>query len=498
MSSTTAITLVAIPLVTAALYYSFVQHDKGYPPGPRGVPFFGNLFGMPSSHVLQTFSRWASQYGDIVHLKLLNKHVIILNSSQAVHDLLDRRSSIYSDRPHFPLSDVAGLSFNYGFLTYGKQYSIRRRTFATQFGRTSPDTYPSHYFAVNNLLRSLHERPEGFMDHLQLHASQLVIRVVYGLTVTSCDDRLISSAKTMSRLTDLVCRPEMWIVDPLPFLNRLPRWLGGRYFERCVEQWQYDTKEFSQRPYKLYLENDNGLGADCFMKKLLDAPIPSIATQERVPFAADCAASAYGGASGNTVTSARSFFLAMAVYPDVQRKAQAQIDEVVGDGRLPDFNDRPALPYISAIVREVLRWNPPVPKGIPHALRNDDEYQGYHLPKGSIVMANVWHILHDPAVYAEPEQFVPERHLADGVLLPEDPSRIAFGFGRRICPGRAFAEDALWLLVARVMAVYDIKPTKNGRPQAKFTSATGSATYSHPLPFECDIVARSDKVLTLF
>lgn len=82
-------------------------------------------------------------------------------------------------------------------------------------------------------------------------------------------------------------------------------------------------------------------------------------------------------------------FLAMVVYPEVLRKAQKELDDVLGD-RLPDFSDRPALPYIEAIVREVLRWQPVVPTAVPHRLMEDDVYNGMFMPKGSIVLGNAW------------------------------------------------------------------------------------------------------------
>ena len=97
----------------------------------------------------------------------------------------------------------------------------------------------------------------------------------------------------------------------------------------------------------------------------------------------------------------------MAVYPEVQKKAQAEIDVVVGPNRLPDFRDRPSLPYISAIVKESSRWNVVFPigrpfviiivatiltssEGIPHMSTIDDEYNGFYIPKGTIIIGNAW------------------------------------------------------------------------------------------------------------
>ena len=99
----------------------------------------------------------------------------------------------------------------------------------------------------------------------------------------------------------------------------------------------------------------------------------------------------------------------MAVYPEVQKKAQAEIDAVVGPNRLPDFHDRPSLPYVNAVVKESSRWNLVTPlgrpfvitiityttiltssKGVPHMSTNDDEYNGYYIPKGTVLIGNAW------------------------------------------------------------------------------------------------------------
>lgn len=82
----------------------------------------------------------------------------------------------------------------------------------------------------------------------------------------------------------------------------------------------------------------------------------------------------------------------MTLYPEVQRKAQEEIDRVLGAGRLPKMTDRANLPYIDAVVKETLRWHPVAPMGIPHMSVEDDMYEGYHIPKGSLFLPNIWYI----------------------------------------------------------------------------------------------------------
>jgi cytochrome P450 len=82
--------------------------------------------------------------------------------------------------------------------------------------------------------------------------------------------------------------------------------------------------------------------------------------------------------------------LAMVLYPEVQQKAQAEIDSVIGMERLPVYEDRESLPYINALCWEVFRWHPVVPLGVSHRVMQDDVYGDYFIPGGSIVMGNVW------------------------------------------------------------------------------------------------------------
>ena len=136
--------------------------------------------------------------------------------------------------------------------------------------------------------------------------------------------------------------------------------------------------------------------------------------------------------------------LAMVLYPDAQRKAQAELDSVIDMGCLPGFEDRPNLPYINALCKEVFRWHPVIPFGVPHRVTQDDVYRDYFIQNGSLVFVTAWYvslfqessrhdvvsrtILHDERLYGpNTEMFIPERFLKPGV---QDPIA-QFGFGRR-------------------------------------------------------------------
>jgi len=160
--------------------------------------------------------------------------------------------------------------------------------------------------------------------------------------------------------------------------------------------------------------------------------------------------------------------LAMLAYPETQARAQAELDAVVGRSRPPNFADYPSLPYVRAMVKEVLRWRPSGPLGLPHQVTEDDWYEGMFIPKGAVCIPNVWHLNRDPEVYGEnATQFDPARHLdANGDIAPgpsdsKEEGHVSYGFGRRLCIGRYVANDSLFINVAILLWACRIERRKD-------------------------------------
>ncbi|KAK7049443.1 hypothetical protein VNI00_006049 [Paramarasmius palmivorus] len=151
----------------------------------------------------------------------------------------------------------------------------------------------------------------------------------------------------------------------------------------------------------------------------------------------------------------------MATHPHVQKKAQEHIDDLLGDNCLPTLRDRPKLHYIEATMRECFRWRPVGPLAFPHSTLADDVVNGYFIPKGTAVFGNVWAMTRDTTVYPDPENFDPKRFLTEDGSCNNDNMFFTFGFGRRICPGRYFAADAIWIAIACILAVFDISKAKD-------------------------------------
>jgi len=184
----------------------------------------------------------------------------------------------------------------------------------------------------------------------------------------------------------------------------------------------------------------------------------------------------------------------MALYPEAQEKAQAEIDAVIGNSRLPTFHDQSSLPYVNALIKETLRWQNVNPSGVGHMSVQDDIYDGYFIPKGTIVIGNTWSFMHDEFVYRDPMEFIPDRYMKDGKPDPSvrDPKVAVFGFGRRICPGRFFSDASLWCFVSLVLACYNIRSKKDSNGNLiNIKPEITPCLVSYPIPFECDIKPRS-------
>ena len=150
--------------------------------------------------------------------------------------------------------------------------------------------------------------------------------------------------------------------------------------------------------------------------------------------------------------------LVMMAHPDIQKRAQDELDVVVGRFRPPTFADVPNLPYIQAMVKEALRWRAVVSLGAPHSAMEDDWYEGMFIPKGTICLANLWHCNHDPAFYGDDAaQFNPRRYLGEhsrlfpGPVETHEDGHSTYGFGRRACVGKHAANDSLFISMATVL-----------------------------------------------
>ncbi|KAF9645498.1 CyP450 monooxygenase [Thelephora ganbajun] len=501
-----ALVVVTTAIALALVKKKWTSRNLPYPPGPKGYPIIGNLLDFPENPIWEGFTRMAKEYNtDLLHLDVMGSHLVVLNDGDAAADLLERRSVIYADRPRLPMvGELMGCSWSFSIMPYGNAWRVHRRLLHRFFNASVVNQFDDKiHKAVNVFLHRLSESPERFLKHVRFLTGSLALSVAYGLNVGSESEEVYSTSEGAMNAFDIAMVPGTFLVDTLPILKYVPEWFPGAGFKTFARIAKKNIDDSVNSPFKHVKESFEAdtITASSFVTTCLEE-LPELSkdgVDEEV--IRGVGASIYFGEHHCHVASAiKSFFLAATLHPEVVRLAQRELDEVLGGERLPDFSDKPQLPYISAVVKEVLRWRPPTPLGSGHRLMEDDTYKGLFIPAGAIVIDNTWAIFRNESVYPDAHAFKPDRFLKDGRIDLEvkDPEESLFGWGRRVCPGRHFALRLLFLTVARTLATFDVSKCLDGDgnpivPDGKYTPGV----ISHPLPFRSDIKPRSTHALSL-
>ncbi|KAF8576736.1 cytochrome P450 [Ramaria rubella] len=463
------------------------------PPGPPGKFIMGNAGDLPSEQEWLTFSKWAKIYGDLVYVNIFGQGMVFVNSPTIAYDLFEKASSNYSDRGDSPmLNDLMGFTWHITFMRYGDYWRRHRKLFHRRFHPSATvDYHPIQIRQTREMLQRIYGTPSNYVAHLRHTAGAIIMEIIYGIRVQPKNDHYITTAETAMYGMTVAGNTGTFLVDTIPSLKHVPAWMPGADFRRRANVWRRATTDMSVAPFQAVKKAmAAGTAGPSFTASFLE----ELSNMTNKPSDEEdvirgTGSSAYAAGSDTTVSALHTFFLAMVCCPEVQRKAQEELDLVIGPHRLPEFGDRESLPYIELICKEVYRWQPVVPMGVAHAATQDDVYGDYFIPKGTIVVGNIWHILHDEKNYGpDTDKFIPERFLAPGVK----DANAAFGFGRRICPGRYMADNSVFIAVASVLKAFNITPARDvDGNEIPVKAAFTSGFMSHPETFRCDIKPRS-------
>ncbi|KAI9435069.1 cytochrome P450 [Lactarius indigo] len=470
------------------------------PPGPRGLPFLGNALQLRDQQWLQ-FTRWKQEFGDVFYLNAAGQPIVILNTQKAAADLLDRRAGIYSDRPRLIVCAqilCGGLAIV--FQNHGPLWRRMRRAAHESLSKSVVESFKTPQFNEAVILASdLIDQPATSDDHLRRAAASMITTVTY------------DTPPIVSELD-----PGIRAIND--FVARLMRAaLPGAHFRGILS---VDEAHSEQRDAEYWYEKDSAMFEGLFnsvrekMSKGIDRPslVGTLIKGAEKYGLSDrenswIAAVMYAAGTDTMSAFLAWWMLAMVTYPEVQKRAQAELDAVVGRQRIPTFADFQNLPYLRAMVKEALRWRPADPLGFPHRLSEDDWYNGMFIPKGAIMMANVWHLNRDPEIYgADAAHFNPARFLdANGDVGPCPPEtkeegHVTYGFGRRICVGKHVANNSLFINMAVALWACNIEAGKDEHGNVIPIDVDGSVEDGltvRPVPFKTDIRPRFPEAVEL-
>ncbi|CCT69641.1 related to O-methylsterigmatocystin oxidoreductase [Fusarium fujikuroi IMI 58289] len=470
--------LVLVTAIFTSLSFLLVKHIQRskippLPPGPKGLPFLGNIRDLPPPGTLE-WPHWQShkeKYGPITSVTVLGQRFVILHNRQVIMDLLETRAMKSASRP--------------------------KLVFAGDIPKSITRFEPIQELEILKLLKRLHKDPksQNLPDHLNQLSGSIMLRILYNYeTDPSKSDHIVTTANLVMEEFSQATTPGAWMADFIPWLRHIPDWMPGAGFKKTAKLFRQHLLQNVLDPYQ-YVKDQMANRKDnvSYVAGLIkDIHRKIDAEEERV--IAWTAASMMNAGTDTTGATLLAFFAAMLLYPNVQKKAQEEIDRIIGDSRLPSFSDKPGLPYITAIVQEVLRWHTLAPMGFPHMTTEDDTYRGYFIPKNTLLFPAVASLTHDPEVYHDPMEFKPERYFEP--YNEPSPSDLVFGFGRRACPGRWIAEQTLFLSIAQTLAVFEIKKETDGEGneiEVGYDQLPGVISRVKPFPHR--IVLRSEKYM---
>ncbi|KAI0316282.1 cytochrome P450 [Amylostereum chailletii] len=425
-----------------------------------------------------------SQYaGELISLNILGKIIVVINTQRVAKDLLEKGGAIISGRPDILFAEMVGwMRNNVSMLPYRQRWHERRRVMDPSLRPNSiPDYHHILHDHASSMVRAIIAEPDKAAELLTYCMASIIASVVYGYDITGMEDEFISVAERVGDYGKHL-RLGALLVNHIPLLHHLPSWFPGCGFQALIQKAKQDTQNMIDSPFESVK-----VKMACTLPCILSHPAPqSLMKYFLIVQAAGIARPSI------TSTTLSGLLLALCQYPSVQRSAQEELDRVIGRDKLPDFSDRANLPYLNAICQELLRWKVVIPLGIPHAAMEDSTYEGYFIPKVPLTQNITRSILHDAERYPEPLSFKPERFIsADGKFIEDSTVSAAFGFGKRKCPGRHFADASMWAFVALLLATSEVSDARDEKGE-KFGDNIEwvDGFLSHPPKFTFKIVPR--------
>ncbi|KAH0522152.1 hypothetical protein TsFJ059_006050 [Trichoderma semiorbis] len=381
----------------------------------------------------------AKEFSGLCMLWLFSQPVLIVTKLRDAKELMDKRGAIFSDRP--PLNIVVKKVWPnmLPLKPAGEGFRLLRRVYIDLLGpKTSLAVKKYQEYESRMMLRDLYKTPEAFRAHTERFSTSVIFSAVYGVRISRLDYPIMHELFDIMKTTANFVLPGRVLVDYVPILERL-------------------TLDI--------------------LKGIIDV------------------------GSETTSSMMQSILKVLAMNPEAQKKAQEELDQVVGHSRLPTWEDIPKLPYIRALIKELHRFAPLLYIGVPHASTEDITYKGFTVPKTTILLPNAWALSRDHERYQDPDTFAPERFLGDdidsytsaklGDYLKRD--HISYGWGRRLCQGIHLAENSLYMQVSRVLWAFDVA-TIPGEPPLNIHEKD-DGFIKKPKPFRVSITPRSDEAV---
>ncbi|KAK5687688.1 hypothetical protein LTS10_001828 [Elasticomyces elasticus] len=415
-NSRTAAIGIAIGCIALLGLYRLLQvgsRDKRLPPGPPTLPILGNLHQVPISGLAKKFQTWGEQYGGVFSLKFGSSTVIVLFDRKAVHDLLDKKGNIYSERPHSYVASLVTDNDSFAFMDQTALWRSQRKVASHNLSPRVLDDKVGYIqdAEVNVLLADLIRDPGDYYKLIQRTTASVANAVVWGHRGPTYDTFWGSGVyKAMDNYSAALEPGANPPVDEFPFLQYLPGFLAP-WKQRARQSCAGMHRIWSEARRQVDARRAKGIKRDSIIDAILDGEKHSDVQATPDQLNHFLGVLVEGGAD-TTSSSTLTSVMQLALHPEFQKKARIELDAVCGPNRLPMLTDFAKLPYINCLIKEALRIHPVLPLGVPHRVNQDDWYNGMLIPKNATVIIPAWAMhLSEQTGYKDPTTYNPDRYL---------------------------------------------------------------------------------------
>ncbi|KAK4120572.1 cytochrome P450 [Parathielavia appendiculata] len=510
------LTLLILYLAIPSLLYSAVKQvltwrksagSKARFPGPQQFPIVGRVHDLPRFSLWLKFKEWADEHGPIYYTRALNQPFIIVSDEKIAEELLVKRGHIYSGRPQIRslIRHKEGPAYSALMDRHDIWKTQRKWCHAAM-----AEAYRHHFYGhvekeMKRYLGLLLLDPARFLDYTREYCGRVMSRLAWddatqGRTNGDSADQTLHCMSVSGPITNTLT--PLWYLPA--FVN--PWYNYEIWREREQRAWWLNNFRLAKnRMRRGDLPNDTW--AYRYFEQLRREGNESLDQPEDQEAFASCMIGFLNLVGVVTISGPLKFFLmAMALHPEWQKKAQAEIDQVCGD-RMPAIQDFANLPTVRACLKETVRWRSGVPLGVPHQAECDDEYRGVKIKKGTVILACEWALNRVPAKYPDGDNYRPERWLEPGWPTYQEPltrypnfreghSMHTFGWGRRTCLGQNIVDDETFVFAAATLWAFNLGPEicpRTGQAVPIDTQATNSHVILEPLPYRISIKVRSEE-----
>ncbi|KAI0709633.1 cytochrome P450 [Cerioporus squamosus] len=500
---TWSLPVIVVIYLTCRYYWRSAKPGSRIPPGPMGWPIIG-CFTYLTRYPELTLHRWAARYGPLCSFFIGNQLFVAISDVHIVKDLVVTNGATFSSRKDmfvkaqlvFARRGVTATQYNDTWRKHRRLASM----FLTQ--RAVAGYMPGLEREAKEMISDLYVRskagtlplnPQPFASRASLNN---ILMLTFGFRTESLDDPLVADSLRLSREFMNTTGPVANLVDFIPLLQKLPNQMATR--GRALNRELVDICGTMVRRIEGALARGEPY-PDCMAKYLLTHR--EAEELDDLDIIVLCGAFMIGGVE--TTSSVKQWFAAhIPTCRDIQARARAELDNVCGRDRLPTADDEAKMPYIHAIVKEIERCHNPFWIGTPHMNTEDFYYNGYLIPKETVIILNAWTMHHDPKRYPDPYEFKPERYLNDHLTCAEsanlaDPmarDHWMFGAGRRICPGMALAEREIFLAVSHLLWAFEMEELPDELIDLKeYDGLSGRS----PVPNRIRLTPRDEHVATI-